>query len=431
MNIIETFESNVRSYCRAFPVVFDKAEGSHLFDREGRRYLDFFAGAGSLNYGHNHPVLKDALLAYIGSNGIAHGLDMATDAKCRFLERFTRLVLKPRGLDYKVMFPGPGGGTAVEAALKLARKVTGRSLVVSFANAFHGMSLGALAVTCSRNHAVPREAPSQFTRILPFPGAGSAPVDTLQEALDNGLEKPAAVIVETLQAEGGINIAPGPWLRRLAQTAAENGILLIVDDIQVGCGRTGTFFSFEEAGITPDIVCLAKSVSGFGLPLALTLIRPGIDAWRPGEHNGTFRGNNHAFLTGAAALEHFWQDGRLAEAVEEKSRRVGQGLRAIAARHPCQPRGRGLIFGLEFEGGAAAQVAREAFKRGLVIETAGPGNSVLKLLPPLTTPLAELEEGLAIIEASVEAVLERNPSAASANPAGVRTPVRQLAAAGA
>lgn len=415
MKVIESFESSVRSYCRSFPIVFDKAEGSYLYDREGRRFIDFFAGAGALNYGHNHPVLKEALLDYIHSNGIAHGLDMATEAKSRFLERFVELILKPRGLPYKVMFPGPAGTMAIEAALKLARKVTGRKPVIAFTNAFHGMSLGALAVTSSRNHAVPPEAPRHYTRVFPFPSpaAPDTPdtpdtIDALIEGLGSGQEKPAAIILETTQAEGGVNIAPHPWLRRLEQTAKALGILLIVDDIQVGCGRTGRFFSFEAAGITPDIVCLAKSVSGFGLPLALTLIRPELDDWKPGEHNGTFRGNNHAFRTGEGALTNFWRDDHLMADVEEKSRCVSASLRNIAKRFPvCQSRGLGLIFGLEFPPSIAAKVSREAFTRGLIIETAGPNNNVLKLLPPLTTSMSVLQEGLSIIEASIEAVLGR------------------------
>jgi diaminobutyrate-2-oxoglutarate transaminase len=408
MQVFEKVESNVRSYCRSFPAVFDRATGSHLYDRDGRRYIDFFSGAGALNYGHNHPVLKEALLDYIRSDGIAHGLDMATEAKSRFLERFDELILQPRGLPYKLMFPGPAGTTAIEAALKLARKVTGRRRVVAFTDAFHGMSLGALAVTSSSNHPVPPEAPRQFTRVLPFPARGIAEnPEAMLEALGDGEDRPAAVIVETIQAEGGVHVAPIPWLRGLAAAAKARGILLIVDDIQVGCGRCGDFFSFENAGIRPDMVCLAKSISGFGLPLALTLINPDIDHWEPGEHNGTFRGNNHAFRTGEAALSHFWRNGQLMAEVAEKSRRVSRTLRNLAAHAPCQVRGLGLIFGLELPPGVAARVSRECFARGLVIETAGPDNDVLKLLPPLTTPMAVIEEGLAIIEASVAAALNR------------------------
>ena len=147
MTVFEDLESEVRSYCRNWPVVFDTAKGSRLTDVDGNSYLDFFAGAGALNYGHNPPVLKKPLLEYLQRDGITHGLDMYTTAKGDFLHTFEDLVLKPRGLDYKVQFPGPTGANSVESALKLARKITGREALINFTNAFHGMTLGALSVT--------------------------------------------------------------------------------------------------------------------------------------------------------------------------------------------------------------------------------------------------------------------------------------------
>ncbi|HUH01511.1 MAG TPA: diaminobutyrate--2-oxoglutarate transaminase, partial [Kofleriaceae bacterium] len=280
MQIIERLESNVRSYCRSFPVVFDRAEGSHLFDESGRDYLDFFAGAGALNYGHDNPLLRDALLEYIGRGGVAHSLDMTTAAKVRFLELFERLILRPRDLRYKVMFPGPTGTTAVEAALKLARKVTGRASVVAFTNAFHGMTLGSLAVTGNGAKRGGAGVTLDRTNRMPFAGYFGTDTDTLGQVAamlgdgSSGVDAPAAFIVETVQAEGGVNVASEEWLVGLARLAREHDALLIVDDIQVGCGRTGPFFSFEDAGIRPDIVCLSTSLSGFGLPRAVTLMRP-------------------------------------------------------------------------------------------------------------------------------------------------------------
>jgi diaminobutyrate-2-oxoglutarate transaminase len=287
--IVHRLESEVRSYCRSFPVVFQRAQGAELFDERGRSYLDFFAGAGTLNYGHNDPTLKERLIEYIAGSGITHGLDMTTSAKCRFLELFEARILKPRKLDYKVMFPGPTGANAVEASLKLARKVTGRSNVISFTNAFHGMTLGALAATGNgEKRAGAGVALSGVTR-MPFDGYLGPTVDTLdylEKALDDpssGVDAPAALIVETIQAEGGVNVGSIPWLRRLERIARSCGALLIVDDIQVGCGRTGPFFSFERAGLKPDIVCLSKSLSGYGLPLAVVLMRPELDVWKPGD----------------------------------------------------------------------------------------------------------------------------------------------------
>jgi diaminobutyrate-2-oxoglutarate transaminase len=416
-NRLETFErleSEVRGYVRTFPAVFDRAQGSRLYDEEGRAYLDFFAGAGVLNYGHNPPELKRRLLEYLERDGVTHTLDMASSAKRHFLERFREVILEPRGLDYKLQFPGPTGTNAVEAALKLARKVTGRTNVVAFTDGFHGMTLGSLAATGNAGKRAGAGVPLGNVSRMPFDGylgEGTDSLDVLRAYLEDsssGMDAPAAAIVETVQAEGGVNVARAEWLRGLADLLAEHGVLLIVDDIQVGCGRTGAFFSFEEAGIRPDIVCLSKSLSGYGLPFAMVLLKPELDVWEPGEHNGTFRGHNPAFVTGAAALS-FWEDGELSEAVERKGEHAADWLRAIASRHPeagASVRGRGLILGLSFDDPEVAPaVSAECFRRGLVIETSGPRGEVVKLLPPLTIGDEELDEGLGILEASVAAVV--------------------------
>ncbi len=405
MEIIERLESEVRTYSRSFPVTFARGSGSEMFTKEGKPYLDFFAGAGALNYGHNHPVLRDRLLAYISEGGITHSLDMTTEAKCAFLSAFERRVLLPRDLQYKVMFPGPTGTNAVEAALKLARKVTQRSHIVAFTNAFHGMTLGSLSVTGNAGKRGGAGVPLSHVLRAPFDGYFGPDVDSLEQ-LDlllgdrsSGIDAPAAFLVETVQAEGGVNVASARWLRALADLARSHGSLLIVDDIQVGCGRTGPFFSFEDLGVTPDIVCLSKSLSGFGLPFALTLMRPELDVWAPGEHNGTFRGHNLAFVTATAALDEFWSDGKLHDAVAHKSAHARMRLEKIAAASGATVRGRGLILGLAFEAPAVARTAaRHAFSDGLLIETAGADDQVLKLLPPLTVSMAELDRGLDIIE---------------------------------
>src|SRR5699024_4563060 len=230
-------------------------------------------------------------------------------AKRDFLTAIDTNLLEPRGLDYKVMFPGPTGTNAVEAALKLARKVTGRESVISFTNAFHGMTLGSLSVTGTSMERDGAGIPLVHATPMPFDNYFGGVAEDFQwfsRVLDDsgsGLNKPAAVIVETIQGEGGINVARAVWLRALSDLCAERDILLIVDDVQMGCGRTGPFFSFEHAGIKPDIVTVSKSIGGYGLPLALTFFRSDLDVWKPGEHNGTFRGNNPAFVTATAALE--------------------------------------------------------------------------------------------------------------------------------
>ncbi|MXY79607.1 MAG: aminotransferase class III-fold pyridoxal phosphate-dependent enzyme, partial [Chloroflexi bacterium] len=348
MSVITDLESEVRSYCRAWPAVFTTARGALVEDEAGRSYIDFFAGAGALNYGHNDPRLLEPLVAYLADGGILHSLDMTTRAKVDFLERLRDVILRPRGLDYKVQFPGPTGTNAVEAALKLARKVTGRRTVVAFRDGFHGMTLGALAVTANPSKRAGAGVPLEHTVALPF-DAGPAGGDSLAAlaALLDGpeAERPAAVILETIQAEGGVNVASDEWLRGLSALCERSGVLLIIDDIQVGCGRTGPFFSFESAGIRPDIVTLSKSLSGVGQPLSLVLLRPELDAWAPGEHNGTFRGNNAAFVTAAAALD-YWRDDGLTRRVERNAVVMWAALDGLRERHPDRftaVRGRGMI----------------------------------------------------------------------------------------
>lgn len=413
MSVFEVLESEVRSYCRAWPVVFDRAYGSYLYALDGTPYLDFFAGAGSLNYGHNNPVLKQALIDYLMRDGVMHALDMYTSAKCSLLETLEDKILKPRGLGYKVMLPGPGGTNAVEAALKLARKVTGRPTVAYFTNAFHGMTLGSLSVAGMPSVRASARIPLTGTAELPYDDGGLSFSD-LETLIDR--DRPAAVIVETVQGEGGVNTASHQWLRELQRLCETHGVLIIVDDVQMGCGRTGPFFSFEQAGIEPDIVCLSKALSGIGLPLSLTLLKPGLDVWRPGEHNGTFRGVNAAFVTGTHALKTYWGDSELERATVARGELVDIGLRAAAAAYPAEGltvTGRGLVRGLRFgRAGLAQKMCAEAFNRRLLLETCGPNQGVVKLIPPLTVTDAELDEGLDIIGASLRAVLEESDRSA-------------------
>ncbi|MGW5514294.1 diaminobutyrate--2-oxoglutarate transaminase [Nocardia africana] len=412
--VFETLESDVRGYCRVWPTVFDTARGAWLRDEQGREYLDFFAGAGALNYGHNNPILKAALLDYLSRDGLIHGLDMSTVAKRDLLEAVRDLILVPRGLDYKIQFPGPTGANAVEAALKLARKITGRSTVVNFTNAFHGMTLGALAVTGNAAKRAGAGVPLPHVHPMPYDGylGGADELAWIERMLDDtssGLDRPAAVIVETVQGEGGVNIAGAEWLRRLAELVAARGILLIVDDVQMGCGRTGPFFSFETAGITPDIVTLSKSIGGYGLPMALVLMKRELDQWAPGEHNGTFRGNNPAFVTARVALEEYWRDDRLELDTLARGERVRAGLARVAdAVGGLSTRGRGLVHGLVFDDASeAGKVSRVAFEEGLLVETSGANDEVVKLLPPLTITDSELDHGLDILARAVDIVCGR------------------------
>ncbi len=410
-DVYASVESEVRSYCRAWPTTLATARDSWVTDTEGRTFLDLFAGAGALNYGHNNPILKRALLDYLAGDGIVHSLDIATTAKQQFLEVFDRLILTPRGLDYKVQFPGPTGTNAVAAALKLARKVTGRESIISFTNAFHGMTLGSLSVTGNSMKRAGAGIPLVHATPMPYDnyfGGVTEDFHWFERVLDDsgsGLNRPAAVIVETVQGEGGLNVARLEWLQELAALCRKREILLIVDDVQMGCGRTGGFFSFEAAGIVPDIVTLSKSISGYGLPMALTLLRRDLDVWSPGEHNGTFRGHNPAFITATKALETYWKDDKFAQETAAKGDLVRERLDRIATAHDgVAARGRGMAQGLRFDDAERAErVCRAAFERGALMETSGPSDEVVKLLPPLTTSTEDLDSGLAILAESVVA----------------------------
>ena len=418
LEIFDRMESEVRGYVRSFPVIFTQAKGSVLTDESGKEYIDFFSGAGTLNYGHNNPILKKKLIEYLNTDGVVHGLDMATSAKKYFMETFERVLLKPRKMNYTLQFTGPTGTNAVEAALKLARQVKGRSNVVSFTHGFHGVSGGSLAVTANEKFRDAAGVSLHNTAFMPFDGYIGPDVDTIAyfermlEDPSSGLDLPAAVIVETVQGEGGVNVASWRWIRELEKLCRKFDMLLIVDDIQVGCGRTGSFFSFEAAGIKPDIITLSKSLSGFGLPMSLVLLKPELDVWKPGQHSGTFRGNNLAFVTAAQALDSYWSDDQFQNETRRKERIVRDWLENIVHSFPeagFSVRGRGLIQGLVSDATPelANKIAKQAFAHGLVIETSGAQDEVLKILPALTIEDAQLTRGLELIERSVAEVLKQ------------------------
>ncbi len=415
IDLFEKYESNVRGYIRSFPTIFVKSKNATMWDHHGKAYIDFFGGAGSLNYGHNDPAVKRALIDFIERDGVTNALDKATDAKYLFIKKLQETILQPRDLDYKVQFVGPTGTNAVETALKLARKVKERSKIVSFTNAYHGHTLGALAVTGNEfYHDDYYGVPLNVTK-MPydnyFDPTGEGQMDSIDmmrqyyEDASSGYELPAGIVVETIQGEGGINVASVEWLKKLDKMCKDLDILLIVDDIQVGNGRTGNFFSFERAGIQPDIVTISKSI-GTGLPMAIVLMRPDIDQWSPGEHTGTFRGNSLAFVAGATALER-WETDEFSKEIVAKGKKVEERYRAIAERHKdliSDVRGLGMIWGIESEKeDFCNKISEEAFKRGLLAETAGADDQVIKFLAPLTISEAELNQGLDILDESVDA----------------------------
>lgn len=410
----ETYESEVRSYCRNFPAVFTKAKGSLLYDEDGREYIDFFCGAGALNYGHNNPYIKNRLIDYLEQDGVLHAMDMYTAPKREFIEYFEEKIIRARGLDYKIQFVGPTGTNAVEAALKLARKVKKRTNVFALMGAFHGMTLGSIALTTDADSRAGAGVPLYNVTHIPapymFPELDTvAYMERLLTDDHSGVEKPAAIILETMQADGGIYALPTEWLQRVRALCDKYDILMIVDDVQVGCARTGWFFSFERAGIQPDIVTMSKSIGGYGMPFAVTLLKPELDVWKPGEHNGTFRGYQLSLVAAKAGLEYMLNE-HVEEAVREREKIVAKIMReeieTIDSR--IETRGLGLLWGVDFGafgGDTAKAVLDEAFKNGLIVERVGRGNAVIKVMPELKVPVETLEKGLRILVQAIRTVL--------------------------
>ena len=416
-NTFETYESSVRSYCRNFPAVFSKAKGAVMHDEEGNAYIDFFCGAGALNYGHNNPYIQQKIIEYIQSDGLLHGMDMFTPAKREFIDTLQEKILAPRGLNYKVMCCGPTGTNAIEASLKLARKVTGRSNIWAFMGCFHGMTLGSLALT---TEAYARDAAGvtlgNCTHIpAPYMFPGFDVIAYMQRLLDDdhsGVSKPAALIMETVQAEGGIYPFAPEFLKACREFCTANDILLIVDDIQAGCGRTGTFFSFERGGIKPDMVALSKSIGGIGMPMALLLLAPDLDIWKPAEHNGTFRGNQLGFVAGKAALEYMTEY-KLYEEAARKGKIIEQFIveEILPLDSRLSYRGIGMMWGVDCEklGGDtfSKAVIQACFRRKLIIERAGRDSCVVKLMPTLVIEDDILMQGLQILKEAFVEVLSK------------------------
>ena len=409
--VFEKYESEVRSYCRVFTEVLDYAKGSIIKDTNGKEYIDFFCGAGAVNYGHNNDYIKEKVIKYLQDDRIMHALDMYTKAKKDFIEYFEEEILKERNLNYKIQFPGPTGTNAIEAALKLARKVKKRNNIWCLMGCFHGMTLGSLALTSDKESRQGAGVSLENVTHIPAPYMFKDldTIDYMQTILDDdhsGIEKPAAIIIETVQAEGGIWVFEKDYLQRLRKLCDDNDILLIVDDVQVGNARTGTFFSFERANIVPDMVTLSKSIGGYGMPFALTLIKPELDIWAPGEHNGTFRGNQLAMVASKAGLEFMKQNH-----IEEKVRQKGEIVKEFLEKEikpinsNIEIRGIGLIWGIETHNETIAKkISTDCFKSGLIVERAGRDNSVVKLMPALTIEDDVLEKGLEILKQTIEKI---------------------------
>ena len=420
MDAFTKWESEIRGYCRLYPTVFKSASNARQVDENGKSYVDFFAGAGVLNFGHNNPRMKEKLIEYIQNDGVAHSLDMHTTAKREFIEHFAATILEPRGWDYKMMFMGPTGTNAVESALKLARKVTGRQTVVAYTSGFHGMTLGSLAATANSYFRNAAGVPLNHILRQPFGceklcigctlGCGMDSVERLRaeyEDSSSGLEPPAAFLVEAIQAEGGVHVASAEWLQAVEKLAKDLGALFIIDDIQAGCGRTGNYFSFDGMGLDPDIITLAKGIGGFGTPLAMNLAKPEHDKhWLPGEHTGTFRGQGLSFVAGVEALRYF-DDDELMNDVRRKGDEMQSQLQAIVDSYPehtFQVRGKGMMQAIDLGDGALVKaVATRCFNNGTLLGGCGTGGCTIKLIPPLTIPDADLQEGMNTLKEAIAA----------------------------
>ncbi|TQF71329.1 diaminobutyrate--2-oxoglutarate transaminase [Pseudoalteromonas luteoviolacea] len=412
----DKYESSARTYCRTFPVVFSKAQGARLFDENGNQFIDFLAGAGALNFGHNCPIIKQGVIEYLEGNGLVMALDLHSTEKRCFIDAFQKYILKPRDLSYKMQFTSPTGTSVIESAVKLAKKWTKRETIVSFTNGFHGMTGLSLSLTGSSHHRQATAYGNTFR--LPYDGYLGDGINTmayfrkLLEDKSSGLDLPAAVVVETLQGEGGLNTASIEWLQELRSITEQYGILLIVDEVQSGCGRTGKFFSFERASIKPDLVCLSKSIGGMGLPFALLLTRPDIDIWQPGEDNGTFRGNNLAFVASRIAIEHYWATNEFELQVEHKAKIITEflsGLKSSFSQYIGSVKGIGIMQGIEFlDPEVVPDIINLCFGKGLIIESCGNQGQVLKIMAPLIIDEVDLLSGLKIIEDCISSYASYN-----------------------
>ncbi|MGW3122675.1 diaminobutyrate--2-oxoglutarate transaminase family protein [Streptomyces sp. NPDC001107] len=347
-------ESAARTYARALPIVPVRARGLTIEGADGRRYLDCLSGAGALALGHNHPVVLEAIRKVLDSGAPLHILDLATPVKDAFVTELFHTL--PRGLaDHaRVQFCGPAGTDAVEAALKLVRTATGRTGLLAFTGAYHGMTAGALEASGHASDVRVARLPYPQDYRCPFGVGGSRGAELAARwtecVLDDpksGVALPAGMILEPVQGEGGVIPAPDEWMRRMRRITAARSIPLIADEVQTGVGRTGAFWAVEHSGITPDVMVLSKAIGG-SLPLAVVVYRDNLDVWEPGTHAGTFRGNQLAMAAGTATLAYV-RENHLAERAATLGSRMLAQLRSLAREFPCigEVRGRGLMIGLE------------------------------------------------------------------------------------
>ena len=428
------FESSARSYPRKFPFALKKAKGSWVEDVEGNKYLDFLCGAGTLALGHNDDEVNQAMVDLLTSDAPLHTLDLTTPVKDRFVH--TILSLLPEGLkeNAKIQFCSPSGKDAVDAAIKLCKTATGRSTVIAFSGGYHGMGHGALALTGNlnaKNKVANLMAGVQF---MPYPYSYRCPFglggesgtkacinyfERLLKDPESGITKPAAVILEPIQGEGGVVPAPIEFLQAVRRITQELDIPMIVDEIQCGIGRSGKLFAFEYASIVPDVILASKAIGGTQ-PMSVVIYNKKLDKWTAGAHAGTFRGNQLAMAAGTVVLNRVSQSEFLADVVKK-----GDYLRKAMNELKDEVsiigdvRGKGLMLGVEFIdpngpkdimghpepcGEIAALVQKKCFENRLVMEKGGRNGSVMRCLCALNVSMDEINIMLDIFKKVVKEV---------------------------
>ena len=428
------FESSARSYPRKFPFALKKAKGSWVEDVEGNRYLDFLCGAGTLALGHNDDEVNKAMIDLISSDAPLHTLDLTTPVKDRFVQTILDNLPGELRNNAKIQFCSPSGTDAVDAAIKLCKTATGRGTVIAFNGAYHGMGHGAMALTGNLGAKTPVQNLMPGVQFLPFPNSYRCPFGLGGEAgtdaacayfervlkdPESGITKPAAVIIEPIQGEGGVVPAPAKFLQTIRRVTKELGIPMIVDEIQCGIGRSGDIFAFQESGIIPDIILMSKAIGG-SQPMSVVVYDKSLDKWNPGAHAGTFRGNQLAMAAGTVVLRRVSDPAFLSE-VRRKGGIIRKALEALKAEVSIigDVRGRGLMQGIEFidpegpkdimghpepSGKIAAEVQKRCFENHLVMEKGGRSGSVMRCLCALTVTDDEISTMLDIFSRVVKEI---------------------------
>jgi len=418
-------ESKAVLYPLAIPVALEAAKGATLKDVDGNIYIDFFGGISVLNVGHSNPIVLKAVREQ--EEKLIHALDFPNFPRIKLAEKLVEI--SPGGLkgNSKVLFGSPIGADAVEAAVKLAKYNTKRTSIIAFEGSYSGQTGVSLSLSSTKKfkenyvplapeiHFVPYAYCYRCAFGLTHPNCSLQCIKYVKRILEDpysGIVKPAAIIAEPIQGEGGIIIPPEGWLSELRSVCEENEVLLIVDEIQAGLGRTGKMFACEHWQTTPDIMALAKAIGGIGLPLAACIYNKKLDTWEPGAHVGTFRGHVLAMAAGLTAI-NYMEENRVPEHAEEMGRRVLKPLEDLTeeSKYIGEVRGKGLMIGIEFVKTKESKepwkeivdkIQMKCFKRGLIIWKAGHYANVARFLPPLIITEELIDKGIAIFTDAVK-----------------------------